>query len=295
MKFKSLILSLFLTLSSCSSPREKSQGFSPRMLAAPLSIAPKWKQRPPTQEEEEAISQALSQNYTFLGSGGQCSTFESADGLYVIKFFKQKAFALPDWIDDFPLQWLISPFKAAEFAKTERKKSKAFSPFALCYDQLPEETGILYIHLLPSELDSELTFVGPDKNPYQIPLKKFAFVVQKKANLALETIGAQYARGDRRGAIQAIDDLLQLHIRLYKRGIRNRDANFRSNCGFIGQRPIIIDVGRIVYTETVKRPENYKRELERFLPRFRRWLVANQPDLILPFEEIVAKIMECEE
>lgn len=288
MQFKRTLLPILLFLAACSSSQTKAP-FSFATFASPLA---QTAERCATQEEKSLAAEALAQDYRFLGSGGQCSTFESADGRFVIKFFKEKAFALPPWVEEFPLQWLIAPLKKSQTKKKNRSKEKAFEAFALCYDALPAETGLIYMHLSPNALGKSLSLIGPDQAAHQICLDDFAFVIQKKATLPFAYIGDKIANGDRAGALSAIEDLLQLHIQLYERGIRNRDANFRSNCGFVGSTPIIIDLGRIVYSEAIKKPDNYKRELERFLPRIRLWLGANHPDLLADFEEIVAKIID---
>ncbi|MES2121793.1 MAG: hypothetical protein V4492_03320 [Chlamydiota bacterium] len=287
MKFKRLFPLILLFLAACTSPPQTKAPFSFTAFAAPLAHTP---ERCATPEEEALTTEALAQDYRFLGSGGQCTTFESSDGRFVIKFFKKKAYALPPWVEQFPLQWLIAPLKKSQTKKKKHRKEKAFSAFTLCYDALPAETGLIYMHLSPRSLGRSLNLIGPDQAAYQISLNDYAFVIQKKATLPFAYIGAKIALGDRGGALSAIEALLKLHVQLYQRGIRNRDANFRSNCGFVGSTPIIIDLGRIVYSEAIKKPENYAPELERFLPRLRLWLSSTHPDLLPDFEEIVVKI-----
>jgi hypothetical protein len=80
-----------------------------------------------------------------------------------------------------------------------------------------------------------------------------------------------------------------------QQGLRNRDANFRSNCGFIGATAVVIDVGRVVYSEEIKKGESMKKEILRITPRFRRYLLESYSELLPGFDQAVAKIIQPED
>lgn len=270
MKKLSLIpLLLFALLPLFFPPQVKLAGFSLGAISKPLNG-----ENPPFDSAE--LDLALSQPYTHLGNGGQCFAYLSADGNYVIKFLKQKAFDLPRWTAYLPA-FLVQN----KVAKKEAKRSKVFSAFKLSFDHLRDESGLLYVHLNQTH---DQKIVNVDGNP--IPLDDVSFVVQKRADLAFHRIDALMASGNVEGAKEAIVQLLQLNIELYQKGFRNRDANFRSNCGFDGDKAIVIDVGRIVLSDTI----DIKKEIQRITPRFHRYLQQRHPELVPYFEQ---EVEEC--
>jgi hypothetical protein len=271
---------------------KKSTPFSLNAIFAEVPYCPDWEGRALKAEEERVAIQALSQDYRYLGSGGQCYSFVSADQKYVIKFFKQKAFAIPEWIHRFPLPLLVEWLKEKKRLKKERLRNKVFTAFKLSIDCLPQETGMLYIHLNPtSHLKKKLRFYNSSGACQLLDLDRLEFAVQKKAELAFHRIDALMQAKDIEGAKQAIDKLLELHLSLSKKGFRNRDLNFRSNCGFIGLEAIVIDVGRIVYSQDIKQLKNFRKDLLKSTPHFRKYLTLNHPDLLPYFEDAIAKIV----
>ena len=250
---------------------EKKSVFSQEAITCDLPFHPEWETKSAPSAELES---ALAQTYRYLGSGGQCYCFVSADDKYVLKFFKQKAFSVPDW----------GFLKGKRIKKKESKRDRIYSAFRLAYDELREETALLYVHLNPTQILQKTIRVTDKENAeHTIDLDKTPFALQRKAELAFGYIDRQ----DTEGAKKAIDDLLNLHTRLYKRGYRNRDPNIRSNCGFLNGRPILFDVGRIVQDH---KPLKIKTELERITPRLYRYLAQKHPDLLPHLESTVNQI-----
>ncbi len=249
--------------------KTKPCGFSQGAISKPLGG-----QNPPFDPDE--LDLALSQPYTHLGNGGQCFAFLSADGNYVIKFIKQKAFDLPRWAGYLP-SFLVQN----KIAKRKAKRNKVFSAFELSFENLKDETGLLYAHLNQTHDQKTVIVEGNE-----ISLDDVSFVVQRRADLAFHRIDALMASGNVEGAKGAILQLLQLNIELCQKGFRNRDPNFRSNCGFDGDKAIVIDVGRIVPSDTI----NIEKEFRRITPRFLRYLEQRHPELVPYFEQ---QVVEC--
>lgn len=289
-----LVLLVFLAplpfLSSRRQPKEKH--FSLEAITAKHLSQPEWETRLLSAEEWGQVQVALSQPYCYLGSGGQCDAFVSQDDHYVIKFFKQKKFAIPEWMEHFPLPFLIGPLKNKKVAKREQKRAKVFSAFKLCFDAFQEETGLVYLHLNPTQgLFRTLSLQDAKGNKHAIPLDSVEFVLQKKAKLAYSVIDAHAAHGNLAEAKQAIDQLLKLHIAFYQKGLRNRDAKFKANCGFIDEKAVLIDVGRVVYSEEIKNPKNYTQELLQITPPFRKYLAKEHPELLPYFDQSLKELV----
>ncbi len=264
-----LLLNLGLVFLLIPIPK-RNKTFSLEAISAKLPFQLSWEGRAQNEKEKEETERALSQSYRFLGGGGQCFSFVSEDGKYVIKFFKQKAFPPP---------------QSVSLKKTDPKRDRVFSAFRLSFDLLSEETGLLYIHLNPTQhLHKTVLFSDISGKEHLLNLDQLQFVVQKKAELANGHIDALVASNDVDGAKEAIDQLLSLSMRLHEKGVRNRDPNFRSNYGFVDGRPIVVDVGRMASTEKCA-----KEDLRRFTEKFRIYLAKEHPELLEYFDLVCKK------
>jgi hypothetical protein len=282
---------LFFSLFQCL--KEERKGFSIETISSELSIHPEWESRPLSKEESQAMKNALSQSYVYLGSGGQCDTFVSQDQKYVIKFFKQKKFSIPSWLKHFPLPLLIENFRQKKQRKKDEVRHRVFSGFKLVFEQCPQETGLLYLHFNPTtHLPHPLSFYDAAGQLHWLDLNKLEFIIQKKAELAYPTLDRLMANQQVDQAKQAIDQLLALNVTFYKKGFRNRDANFLSNWGFIDEQPILIDMGRVVFSEEIKLPQNYKKELLRIVAPFRQHLAVKHPELLVHLDQSIDKILQ---
>jgi hypothetical protein len=287
-----LLLTALIPMFTLYPTPKKSQSFCQEAISAELPYHPEWDSRPLNAQEEQEVLKAISQPYRYLGSGGQCYSFVSEDDQYVIKFFKQKAFALPLWIKRCPLSFLVQSLKDKKTLKKEKQRGKVFAAFKLSLDHLPQETGMLYVHLnRTSHLNKTLSLCDAAGVFHTLHLDDLEFIVQKKAQLAFARIDSLMQSGDTEGAKQAINKLLQLNLELYRKGVRNRDPNFRSNCGFIGSKAIVIDVGRMVCSEEMKDLKRFKLDLLRSTPRFRKYLAKNHPQLLSYFDTSVEQIV----
>lgn len=271
---------------------KKSKPFCIEAIYSQAQASSEWICRDLNEEEATQVSEALEQSYKYLGGGGQCYAFVSEDDKYVIKFFKQKSFAIPAWIDRFPIPALIGWLKNAKMRKRAEYRNKVFRAFKLSLNDLSQQTGMLFVHLnRTTHLNKELSFCDEKGKCHLLQLDDLEFVIQKKAEMAFAKIDMHMQNGDIPGAEEAIAKLLQLNIDFYRKGYRNRDPNFRSNCGFIGNQAILIDVGRMVYSEDVKKPSAMKKELNKAIPRFQQYLIAKHPELLSYFEDCVQNII----
>lgn len=274
---------------------KKSTPFSREAIQADVHFRPEWESRGMSPEEDRVVREALSQPYRYLGCGGQCYAFASSDDQYVVKFFKQKPFTVAPWIAKFPIPILMDWLKVKKSEKKEKIRSNVFNAFKVSLAHLSQETGMLYVHLnRTSDLNKTLSVTDADGEPHLLPLDDLEFALQKKAELAFQRIDSLMQGSDVEGAKRAVYKLLKLNLELYQKGYRNRDPNFHSNYGFIGEEAILIDVGRLVYTEEIKAAENISKEFKKVALRFRKYLADNYPQLLGHFEmrieEITSKV-----
>lgn len=267
--------------------------FSLKAIEADLPWHSEWEPRPLNLLEKQEVERALSQPWHYLSSGGQCYTFASQDDNYVLKFFKQKAFAVPSWINHYPIPFFMEWMQEKKRLKKEKRRNQVFSAFRLAFEQLFQETGLLYVHLnRTSHLNRTLGVTDATGITHVLNPDGLQFVLQRKAVVARTAIDQKMVQHDPEGAKQAIVALLQLQLSLYQKGVRNRDPNLKSNCAFIDERPLLIDVGRVVFCEEIRQPENFKKNLVKMTRRFRKYLQDCHPELLTHFDISIAKILE---
>ncbi len=282
-----LILLVVCPLKLMNKPAKKKAIFSLEAINAKIPYHSEWEGHALNEEETRILGIAFGQPYHYLGSGGQCFAFVSADEKYVIKFIKQKAFAIPNWLEKFPIPWMIHSIKQKKILKKEARRNKIFSTFKMSFDFLKEETGILFVHLNATQnINKALCVFDAQGKSHLLALDDLEFIVQKKCALAYSFIDSLIQKNDRESAQRAIEKLLALNVQLFQKGFRNRDSNFHTNYGFIDEEAILIDVGRMVYDNDIKKPEHFKRELQKISLSLRNYLAKHHPLLVEAYDPL---------
>jgi hypothetical protein len=212
----------------------------------------------------------LQEKFTYFGRGLQSFAFLSPDQKYVLKIFnnhyQRKAF----W-----LQFL--PGCSEKQQIQEQKLEKAFASYQIAYEELKDETGLVYMHLNPTE-EFHHSAIVVDKLGIEHPidLNHTAFLVQKKVDLVYAKLSFWKERGETHLAKQGISSLLHLIKNRFERGIADHDPLIRTNFGFIGEEALQIDVGAFVKGEPMDNPE---KEFARILASLKDWVQKNYPEL----------------
>ena len=253
-----------------------------------------WEGRPHSVDEAKEVSEALDLKYTYYGRGGQSFIFFSEGEKYVLKFFKQTVFSTPFYLDYLPP--FFNRYKVRKRWKKADKLQRDFTSYRYAFDELQDLTGVLYVHLNPTEhLQKKAILVDKLHIEYPINLDEYNFVLQRKARFVYDRINEYMAEEQIEDAHNAISQIMQLIVERSKRGFHDRDPNVRTNCGFIGDKAIKIDVGRFVESQSIKLRENYARELVRITIPFKKWIQQNHPSLILFFEDELKRHTQKEE
>ena len=130
-------------------------GFMLSNIQSDLAPEPRWQISTLTGQKAQAVDEALSQEYLFLGKGCQSYVFASKDGEYVLKFIKFQRFR-PHVL--FNVASIFGSIFGSIFpgghemyqVKVKEKKSKLdklFISWKLAYEQLQHETGVVFVHL----------------------------------------------------------------------------------------------------------------------------------------------------
>lgn len=239
-----------------------------------------------TNDEQNELRKAISQPYTYFGRGGQAYVFFSEDGKYVIKFFKQRLFKPSKLLNILPLPKLLHRFRYKRNWKRQDKLKRDFFSYKVSFDELKEQTGIIYSHLNKTHhLKKKLTITDRLHIKHVLDLDMFDFIVQKRAEPVYDHMNKLMAAHDLQSAHNALKSIFSLISIRCEKGFRDRDPNIRTNCGFIENRAIKIDVGRFVKNEAMQTKECHNEELVRICSPFEEWIKANHPQLLQGFQK----------
>lgn len=238
---------------------------------------PEWDIPSPTSAEQAQIDAILSQNFTYLGKGAQSYAFASADGRYVLKFFKFKHIR-PNWLAD--LIPNISPFteyKERIAYKKARQLNGVFAGYRLAYGVNKQESGLLYIQLNPPKQPHYVTLIDKIGLKRTLDLGTVPFILQYKGVTLRNTMIDLLEKGDLALAKTRISQILNLYLSEYRKGIYDRDHGVMHNTGFVGENPIHLDVGKLSADDNMRQLNVYREDLLKVLARFELWLHINYP------------------
>ncbi len=211
------------------------QGFSPAKIG--FAFPDKYVNGP----EVNGLEPIFSQSYSYLASGSQSYAFVSQDGRYVTKFFRMHHLT-PRWYDVF------RPTKAV---KKCQSLQKVFGAYQLAYDKMREDAGLLYLHLHPtSHLQKKLNMIDKKGREHSIELDEVPFVIQERAELIFSRLQRLLQTESRQALQSAVDAVKNLIQRRAQKGIFDRDQGVTNNFGFVGDRVIQIDIGRLYQADS---------------------------------------------
>lgn len=197
------------------------------------------------------VNEILKQPFHFIGKGAQCYVFESKDGNYVVKLFRYNQPCVP--------QKVVDLFNACKMA----------------YDNLKDETGLVYIHLNPTPMNLPILHckdaVG---RRYKFCLDQARFAVQKKAkSFRAVLVEAKKSPIEMERRINELISLLESRT---KKGVMNTDPQLSRNFGFLESQAIEFDFGNYRLSCDLDR----KQEVKKYTHRLRRWLKRNAPEWV---------------
>jgi hypothetical protein len=236
----------------------KSLGFSVKKISSNLAPRPEWAVDDIPKETQAAV---FGQHYRYLASGTECYAFVSDDGKYVIKFFRMKHY-VPSFSDY---------FKPDRLKRREKNLQTIFNAYKSAYDELREETGLVFVHLNKTKsLKRQMSITDRLGRKHLIDLDRMEFIVQEKAELIFTRLKRLMDQGDQGAIDRSVQAILGLVQRRIDKGFADQDKAVSHNYGFVGDRPIHLDVGRIFKGKK----EN---EYERIAARIKKWTEENSP------------------
>jgi len=253
-------------------------GFSLAKIRSPLKYSKEWEIPSLSHEQQAMIDTIFSQPFYYLGSGAEHYAFVSHDQQYVIKFFKMKRFLPKRWLKPFGDIPFLHEYYRKKYERRKERLEDTFSTYRKIYDELPEETGLLYIHLNKTrEWKKFITFIDKNQKKHVINLDELEFVVQKKANLIYSHLKELLDHNKIEESKKAIAAFLLLIEKRCKQGFFDLDQGIKNNFGFVGLKPIQIDLAGLRKKEHVSNHE-IEKEVKRVRKKIENWLKENYPE-----------------
>lgn len=234
-----------------------------------------------TPEKIKEINDIFSQPFHFIGEGKQCTAYVSQDGKYCLKFLLQKPLTVKPRFDNLPNIFPFTLVKSYKTTMRDDRKLDLFYAFMISYYTAPEQTGVLYVHLTPTDNLFTKPFIIDEKyNPVYIDTDSTQFILQKCAKLVKPTLIDLMCKGNVVEAQERIDQVLMLLFEAAKKGIIDADPSLirNNNIGFLADRAIYIDTGKLRLVKDELTRKDFVKDLKRLKP-FYKWLQAYYPEL----------------
>ncbi|HEY4831359.1 MAG TPA: hypothetical protein VIH61_02245 [Waddliaceae bacterium] len=253
------------------------EGFSVAKISSDLPYSSRWEVVGPSEKEAKAL---LMQNFYYLGRGSQCYVFESEDKQIVLKFFRLSRYRLPHLAKHITSPPFLVEIQNQKKRIKQRKLDALFQSCKIAYEQMQNETGLVYLHLNKTTSLKTVVIYDKLKRPYCISLDNYAFIIQKRGEHIFPYLASLLKKGRTEEAQEALADLVTLIATRLNKGIADHDAVIHKNSGFRENRAFFLDVGEFTYEPSI----DHDQELWQSTTELRAWLNEKDPQLAGYFE-----------
>lgn len=258
--------------------RQKTDGFTLLKIESHLSFNPRWEVAPDKCTDVHAL---LSQKYHYLSKGAQCYVFLSEDKQNVLKFFRQNLFYIPKIYHHLPLTASLKNYRTKKLQKKKNALEKDFQSYVIAYEDLKEETGLVFMHLNKTKMfQNPLILVDKLGIEHRIDPNQYEFYLQKRADLIPHKLETCKTQKEAKAAICALFDLLEKKM---EKKICDTDENLKKNFGFIKEEAIQIDIGR--FSKDHFSEKKALKSLTKKKEDLQYWINDHYPELSSFFEQ----------
>lgn len=235
-----------------------------------------WSTPTPSADEETELAKILDQPYSYLAKGAQSYVFASADGKYVLKFFKFKHLRPNFFVNMLPDIGPLSTYKTKQAARKERKLAGVFQSHLIAFRTIPKESGLVFLQMNANETPHRfITIYDKIGFKYTLDLQSYPFVLQKRGITLQESLTALLKDGNVTLAKHKIDQIFAMFATEYAKGIYDEDHGVYRNTGFIGDDAAHLDVGELLANESIKEPAIALKEAIYTGNKLKKWLRQN--------------------
>jgi hypothetical protein len=215
------------------------------------------------QEIDPDIRDILSQTFYYIGKGRQVYVFESDDKKYVIKLSRQYKYKYPLWADVMSSLHCLMPYQHKILEEKSIRKKRANVSYMLAYNDLMDETKLIFQNYGSNRLYNNVTIKIRDKanREFYIDLNRVEMLLQQKANSLNKVLKECACKDDVDGIKMIIESYINLCYSRACKGIWNRDyCNYFRNIGWDGNSAVEIDVGSFYRYDP---PTTFEEEMDR--------------------------------
>lgn len=288
---------VFLTIKTVQMDKQISQIARPSKLFTPANIISdfpynaKWEVK--LSPSHDRFFYVLSQQPLYwIGKGMQVVVFETSDKKYVVKFFQLshiKANSKRSWY-----KRIFSSESKEQKRQRKERKDELFASSKMCFEELPEETGFVYVHLnRTNEQIKGVKLIDKCGQSHRIRGDEACFIVQKKASYIIPTFVKLMESGEFQKACRRVDQIFDLLLGVAKKGfVDSDDALIRNNnIGFSEDRAIYIDTGHLSRARELDLHKRMSYEFDVRLEPLQKWLDIMYPTLAKYYAEKRAQIL----
>ena len=266
-------------------------GFARNKIICPAEYRLEQGEDHPSIESQAAYHILTSQPFRYLSSGAQSYTFLSDDNNYVVKFFKFQHMRIPPWMKYIPLPKEVDAYRNLKIEKKQQITRDVFNSFSIAFHKLRKETGLVYLHLGKTGfMNGTLRCYDKIGVCHELDLDEMYYVVQHRADLAYSQINYWMQYGRVSEARAGIRSLVELSLNRCLKGIYDKDPDFSTNFGFVGDQAIQIDIGRFSENKGQSDPTVFKHALIHITHTFREWLKEHHDVLVEVLDEEIDRI-----
>jgi hypothetical protein len=253
--------------------------FCPALIESRIPHRKDWEVKL-TPDHDSFFYTVSQQPLSWLGRGMQVVVFETQDQKYVVKFFQMTRLKEPA-VHGFMKNLVMKETKEHKENRTSHRE-EIFKSSKICFEELQEETGIVYVHLNRTQNKLfGIKLIDKFGQSHRIRGDNSSFVVQKRCSFLIPTITKLMDSGQVEIAKKRVDQIFDLLVSVAKKGfVDGDDALIRNNnMGFSDDRAIYIDTGHLVRAENLDVCERMRYEFQVRLDPLQKWLNVSYPEL----------------
>lgn len=236
-------------------------------------------------EEIQYIRSLFAQPFRYLGRGHQSFVFISDDQEHVIKVFNnahQRKIAFFKVLSYIPF---FNGWASQKMSSTQTKCQKTFESYAIAFEEMRDQTGLLFSHLNATEGLPPITLIDPLNIRHRLNSNTLGFLIQKKVKLVYPALEEWIQHEDIDKAKRALSNLLDLFMWKCQKGIFDNDPLIRTNFGFLDEDAVQIDVGPLSKDLTIQESDRMRAEILRITTSLKQWLEEKSPDLLVYLDQ----------
>lgn len=232
-------------------------------------------------KDTELVHTILQQPLTYIGRGGQCFAFSTPDNNYVVKILKYNNNYPQIWFQLFPFPFSLENYRQSVLSKKKKKLEGEYNSYQIAFQELAEETGLIYSHFDSGSLTetTKIHIIDKLNIHHKLPADALQFFIQKKGTPLYPEFLRLLNEGKIEEAQKALDEISSYLVKRCQKKITDNDDGIWRNFAFSQGIPFQIDIGQFRYNPNLISEESFKKDILYFTKDFRNWLEKISPAL----------------